>query len=358
MCPSPSQNGSRAARSQSAGRVKLAQHTMSFNVYVTNKGRAVSAHVEQSTLGDRDTEACMVAVLRETRWPGKAGGGDRCSVCVKSFFRAPAPALRLQIRGRCRAPTRRAPTRIQAPQGQPDVGGRFPRIFVIPLNPLVAGAVVFGVIYFWLDTDALPWMSEMNPITREPYTGLQEYEAVKQLTQQQIQQAQIKATESQPPPASTPPPAPSTPAQREQEKKAQRCTKIAGQIHDIIYAKRDATPKGGFPQGRKGIAERWREIAENKGKWGRNPNGELIDKAKNHLKEYTKGQDELKEELKNWKTQTCEDNGHTLPPNARQYAAQKPEFGPGKPLEPAPTPTYSPAATPPVIAPKDKKRSE
>jgi hypothetical protein len=61
--------------SQSATRVKPAQHTMSFNVYVTNKGWAVSAHVAQSTLGDRDIEACLAGVLRGTRWPvGRSGG--------------------------------------------------------------------------------------------------------------------------------------------------------------------------------------------------------------------------------------------------------------------------------------------
>jgi len=69
---------------------------------------------------------------------------------------------------------------------------------------------VFGIIYFWLDNDAPAWMSEMNPITREPYTGLQEYEAVKQLTLQQIraaQQAQAAAAKPTTTPAA-PQPAP------------------------------------------------------------------------------------------------------------------------------------------------------
>ena len=57
-CPSPS-----------SGKLKPIEHTMSFNVYVTNSGQAVSALVAQSTLGDRKTETCLVNVLRNTQWP-------------------------------------------------------------------------------------------------------------------------------------------------------------------------------------------------------------------------------------------------------------------------------------------------
>jgi hypothetical protein len=60
----------------------------------------------------------------------------------------------------------------------------------------------------------------MNPITRQPYTSLQEYEAVKQLTQQQIRAAQATAaaakpmtTTAAPPVAPIPPPAPAPQAQ-------------------------------------------------------------------------------------------------------------------------------------------------
>jgi hypothetical protein len=90
---------------------------------------------------------------------------------LRAFVAQPAPALPVPDSGPESGTYPKGTYPQPGPQGQPDVGGRFPRIFVIPLNPLVAAAVVFGIIYFWLDNDALPWMSEMNPITRAAVYG-------------------------------------------------------------------------------------------------------------------------------------------------------------------------------------------
>jgi hypothetical protein len=141
--------------------------------------------------------------------------------------------------------------------------------------------------------------------------------------------------------------------QREQVKKAERCAKIAKDIDDLIYTQRDKTT-GDFPNGYKGLETRWSEYAENRGKWGPRPDGSPSNNMKNHLAEYVKHQTRLKKKLDEWVG--CDDND--LPYLARQYAEQKPELGPGKPLEPARTPEYYPAVIPPVIVPQPKKPSK
>ena len=77
-----------------------------------------------------------------------------------------------------------------------------------------------------------------------------------------------------------------------------------------------------------------------------------------HLDAYAAAQLEIVKQLNNWRGALCDDTEHGLPDNARQYAAQTPEFGPGKPLEPAPTPVYNPAVVPPAIVPQPKKASK
>ena len=64
------------------------------------------------------------------------------------------------------------------PKQAPEPGWRIPRIFVIPLGPIAAAGVVFGILYFWSDNDAPAWASELNPITREPYTSLGEFRPI------------------------------------------------------------------------------------------------------------------------------------------------------------------------------------
>ncbi|MBK9260099.1 MAG: hypothetical protein IPM54_09715 [Polyangiaceae bacterium] len=331
---------------RSAARLKPARYSMSINVYVTDEGRAVSAFVKRSTLGDGATEACMLGVLRETQWPVEVG--PEAAAPTSRAFVAQAAERITPLPDRPSGIYPKQPSPGTPPQGFPN-----PYYVTIPLGPVIVGVGV-GVTIFLLPRATAPaWASELNPITRLPYTSAQEYEEVRRLSPDEIKRRRARITGSKPngPPASTP--TPSTQAAREQEKKTQRCAKIAKDIHDIIYAERKATPKGGFPQGRKGLATRWREIAENEGNWGRKPDGTLIKKAENHLKEYEKGQREVKQELEKWKG--CDDKD--LPRLAREYAEQKPEFGPGKPLEPKPQP-LSPKPGVSVVVPKDKKRSD
>jgi hypothetical protein len=108
---------------------------------------------------------------------------------------------------------------------------------------------------------------------------------------------------------------------------SEKCKKIWNAINTKLYRVRPPTPKGGRPQGMQGLATRWREYAENP----RNRGGKF---ATNHLNEYEKQQEKLQEDLDRWKKNNCDDDD--LPPNARQYAKQVPELGPGKPTAPDP----------------------
>ena len=104
-----------------------------------------------------------------------------------------------------------------------------------------------------------------------------------------------------------------------------KCKRIWQAIYSCIYTVRPPTLPGGFPQGPQGLATRWREAAENTGNRG----GKF---AQNHLEQYGRDQKKLKEELERWDKNKCGDDD--LPPGARQYAAQQPEYGPGKPTVP------------------------
>jgi hypothetical protein len=131
-----------------------------------------------------------------------------------------------------------------------------------------------------------------------------------------------------------------------------KCVKIAEMIESLIYTVRPPTPPGGRPQGYQGLAMRWREFAENLGKWGTRPDGSLGTKAANHINEYRKHQERLKEQLSKWNDDDCDNKGPPLPAKAREYATQEPELGPGKPLEPV-TPPVSPAPASPAISGED-----
>lgn len=349
---------------QSSGPLKPIEYTVRLNVYVTDDGRAVSAYVAQSTLGDSKAEACMVDVLRTTVWPvvatalkATSNEADAATVSPSSklFFGQPVPVESAPDSGPISHVRPKQP--LVEPPASPPRLVRVPLIGIVPL-PVVVGGLVFLDILLLPNETAPAWLSELNPITRQPYTSRQEYEQLQRLSPQQIlqlQQARIQATQSQPPPAPTPSP---QPEQQPQKQLDPKCDKNAERIDKIINAERKDPPKNGFPQGPKGIAERWRELAENKGKWGYKPDGRLGDKLQSHMDEYERGQEKLIEELKTWDRRHCDEKGYTLPRNARQFAAQKPEIGPGKPLEPAPTPTLSSAAIPAVSAPQDKKRSK
>jgi hypothetical protein len=57
-----------------ARRVEFMGGGVSFYVKVDTSGSASHAHLEQSTLGDRDTEKCMLSALRSKSWPKPVGG--------------------------------------------------------------------------------------------------------------------------------------------------------------------------------------------------------------------------------------------------------------------------------------------
>lgn len=334
------------------GQVSPGQYAMQINAYVRNDGQTVAAFVTDSTFKDRKLIGCVAKILRSTQWSPLPTSGPNVAVAplaLKGLMAQAEPAQPLPDSAPESGIRRIQPQPFTPPANAP-TGTRIPRIFVIPLGPIAAAVALFGIIYFWSDNDAPAWTSEMNPITRQPYTSRWEYDEIRLMTPEQIREAQIKATQSQTPPAPTLTPE----QQREQEKKAQQCLKIAKDIWDLIYTVRAETT-GSRADGYQGLAKRWWEHAMNIGKWGPKPDGSMGKNQENHIKEYEKHQRRLQQKLdREWKEKGCDEKD--LPHLARQYAAQKPELGPGKPLEPGPTPTWPLAGSPVVIAPKDTTR--
>jgi hypothetical protein len=57
-----------------AKRVEFLGGSVSFFVQINTSGKADGAHLEKSTIGDRETEKCMLDTLRGKRWPKPVGG--------------------------------------------------------------------------------------------------------------------------------------------------------------------------------------------------------------------------------------------------------------------------------------------
>lgn len=57
-----------------AARNELEGGDIAFLVKIGSGGRVVHAHAEKSTLGDRETEKCMLQVLKKRSWPEPEGG--------------------------------------------------------------------------------------------------------------------------------------------------------------------------------------------------------------------------------------------------------------------------------------------
>lgn len=57
-----------------AGKVQYLGGSVSFSIKVDQDGRLSDARLDRSTLGDRDTEKCMLDVLRSKVWPKPVGG--------------------------------------------------------------------------------------------------------------------------------------------------------------------------------------------------------------------------------------------------------------------------------------------
>ena len=57
-----------------AKRIEFIGGSVAFFVKIDSHGRVSHAHLEQSTLGDRETEKCMLAALAKREWPAPVGG--------------------------------------------------------------------------------------------------------------------------------------------------------------------------------------------------------------------------------------------------------------------------------------------
>jgi len=56
------------------GRIEFMGGEVAFYVAVGKGGTIARAYLERSTIGDRDTEQCLVDVLRKQKWPAPVGG--------------------------------------------------------------------------------------------------------------------------------------------------------------------------------------------------------------------------------------------------------------------------------------------
>jgi hypothetical protein len=59
---------------QGSSRVEFLGGSVSFFVKIDLRGKVDGAYLEKSTLGDRDTEKCMLDALRAKSWPKPVGG--------------------------------------------------------------------------------------------------------------------------------------------------------------------------------------------------------------------------------------------------------------------------------------------
>jgi hypothetical protein len=59
---------------QGASRVEFLGGSVSFFVKIDMEGKVDGAYLEKSTLGDRDTEKCMLDAVRAKHWPKPVGG--------------------------------------------------------------------------------------------------------------------------------------------------------------------------------------------------------------------------------------------------------------------------------------------
>jgi hypothetical protein len=59
---------------QGASRVEFLGGSVSFFVKIDQEGKVDGAYLEKSTLGDRNTEKCMLGALRSKSWPKPVGG--------------------------------------------------------------------------------------------------------------------------------------------------------------------------------------------------------------------------------------------------------------------------------------------
>jgi len=75
--------GLQACLEQGSSRVEFLGGKVNFYLKIDASGRIEHAHLEQSTLGDRTTERCMLDALRGKTWPKPVGG--EVGLARKSF---------------------------------------------------------------------------------------------------------------------------------------------------------------------------------------------------------------------------------------------------------------------------------
>jgi hypothetical protein len=66
-----------------ANRVEFLGGAVTFFIKIDASGKLSHAHLEESSLGDRDTEKCMLGALRAKSWPKPVGG--ETGLAHKSF---------------------------------------------------------------------------------------------------------------------------------------------------------------------------------------------------------------------------------------------------------------------------------
>ena len=195
--------------SASAGRLGAIRYAMDFNVYIDEKNATVSAYMKKSTLGDENIAICMLEALRKTQWPAPEASSAVTFTPGSKLFLADGPSNLPNVQDLLNEVLRKTPS-TRPPVGTPGAFGK-PYYVLVPLGPLFVGITV-GVSIFLAPRDTAPsCASELNPITRRPYTTLEECEEVKRLSPEEIlkrQLAHIKATQPQAPPAPQPQPQP------------------------------------------------------------------------------------------------------------------------------------------------------
>jgi hypothetical protein len=78
-----------------SGRVEFIGGHVKFFVRIAPDGKAKWAYLSESTIGDRDTEKCMLGAIKTTSWPPPIGGGD--GLAQKSFDFDPSPDVRAPV---------------------------------------------------------------------------------------------------------------------------------------------------------------------------------------------------------------------------------------------------------------------
>jgi hypothetical protein len=86
-----------------AKRVEFLGGAVAFYVKIDQRGSMVHAHLEQTSVGDRETEKCMLEVLAKRDWPAPVGG--EMGFARKSFDFDPPNDVR--------PPTEWSPDRVQ-----------------------------------------------------------------------------------------------------------------------------------------------------------------------------------------------------------------------------------------------------